>query len=193
MGLDAAELIMEIEKTFGITFPERADPPVIATVGDLYQFILERLAESKTETTRCLSAAIFYQFRRALLASPSLGLSRPQVHPGARMDDLFPERGRRQQWAQLGELLRWRLPELVRPSWVLILFFVLLLAWLAAIVIIWWVRGGVADDMFLLIPALVLGSMGSGTAHLSPHPASGQALHTPVRDGRRHDPGHPAS
>jgi acyl carrier protein len=53
MGLDAVELIMEIEKTFGITFPERAPSPVIATVGDLYQFILGRLAESTPETLLC--------------------------------------------------------------------------------------------------------------------------------------------
>ena len=82
MGLDVAELILEIEDTFGITIPERAEPPVIATVGDLYRFILERLAESEPETSRCRSAAIFYRFRRALLACGPLRLSRPQVHPG---------------------------------------------------------------------------------------------------------------
>ena len=41
VGPDTAELVMEIEETLGITFPERAGPPAIATVGDLYHFILE--------------------------------------------------------------------------------------------------------------------------------------------------------
>jgi len=166
MGLDAAELIMEIEKTFGMTFPERADLPVIVTVGDLYHFILERLAVSKPETSRCLSAAIFYQFRRALLASPSLGLTRPQVYPGAKMDDVVPESHRRQQWAQLGELLRWRLPELVRPSWVFVPFFVMLLAWLAVIIAIWWDRGRIAADLYVLIPVLVFGGTVWGSSSL---------------------------
>ena len=85
---------------------------------------------------------------------------------------------------ELGERLRWKLAELVRPSWVFVLDSVaLLLVWLVASIASWWFRGHRVGNLrpFSAAEALVPGSIGLGLIVLLVTPAAGHPLPTLVR------------
>jgi acyl carrier protein len=129
MGLDTVELVIEVEKAFDIAILD-ADAERIATVGQLYEFVLAKLPLQ--QTTRCPSAAGFYRFRRALIAQ--FGVDRQDVHPARLVAQLVPVGARRSSWQRLGERLEWRLPSLVRPAWMIRGLQLLVLSWLAAVI-----------------------------------------------------------
>jgi hypothetical protein len=56
MGLDTVELVMEIEEAFDISIPDDRASKML-TVGDVYEFILEKTADSTLKSSTCLSAA----------------------------------------------------------------------------------------------------------------------------------------
>jgi acyl carrier protein len=137
MGLDTVELVIEVEKAFDIAILD-ADGERIATVGQLYEFVLAKLPLQ--QTTRCPSATGFYRFRRALIAQ--FGVDRQDVHPASLVAQLVPVGARRSSWQRLGERLEWRLPSLVRPAWMIRGLEFLVLIWLAAVIFsLGWVGG----------------------------------------------------
>jgi len=118
MGLDGAEILMEVEDVFEIDID---DDETIGegdvTVGDLYRHILGKL-RAKGEvidldaSAKCLSSAAFHVFRRGLCSE--FCLDRRQVRPSTRMDDLVPKADRHRRWRALGERLELELPALER-------------------------------------------------------------------------------
>src|SRR5687767_9969578 len=64
MGLDAVELIMETESTFGISIDDGAAER-LSTVGDLFAHVALQIRVC--ETARCLSQVSFYKLRNALV------------------------------------------------------------------------------------------------------------------------------
>ena len=62
MGLDTVELVMEIEQAFDISIPDDRASRML-TVGDVYEFILEKTGDTLQSNT-CLKAAAFYELRR---------------------------------------------------------------------------------------------------------------------------------
>jgi len=148
MGLDTVELVMEIEEAFGIRFRDE-DLEQIQTVGQVYEFLLERLpAGSLGGPTVCLSAVSFYRIRRGLMSV--LGVPRGAVQPATRTESLLPCSGRKDAWAALATSTQLELPPLVRPEW---------LCWsLAASVVAVSVMVGFAAAQALPTPlAVVLG------------------------------------
>jgi acyl carrier protein len=112
MGLDAVELVMEIEDTFGFQIHDAEAVP-IRTVGELYSFVLGQLGLRASNV--CLSSATFYRLRRALLSRS--GVRRRWVKPSARTDALVPGLGRRAEWHRLASTLELSLPALRHPRW----------------------------------------------------------------------------
>ena len=117
MGLDTVELVMEIEEAFDISIPDDRASKML-TVGDVYEFILEKTADSTLKSDTCLSAAAFYEFRKHVR---SLGLSHSEIRPKTKLDRVIPFIGRRSYWQKLSSRMDLRFPLLVRPSWIVLL------------------------------------------------------------------------
>src|SRR5271170_7360885 len=106
MGMDAIEIVLEIEEAFDISIPDEVAEK-IQTVGQLYDYVVEQTRgrpkgsadEAPDRTDVCLTAATFYLLRREPCAK--LGLDRRQVRPRTPLEDLLPQGARRHDWAEL--------------------------------------------------------------------------------------------
>jgi acyl carrier protein len=107
MGLDSVELILEVEKTFGITIAD-ADAEKIRTVSDLQALVRKQL-EGKT-TTACASSFIFYSLRRVLMQE--LDLPKTAITPQTALKDIIPRKDRRVWWKKIATATVWAFPAL---------------------------------------------------------------------------------
>ncbi len=118
MGLDAVELVIDVEEAFDIRISdERAEQ--ILTVGNLYDVILKMAPSNNTPNSVCLSAGTFRLIRRSLC--DDLHLDAVRLRPGDSIESSFPRLERRRLWRELQESLDLRLPTLVRPFWLVLL------------------------------------------------------------------------
>ncbi len=117
MGLDTVELVMDIEEAFDISIPdERASR--MMTVGDVYEFILERTTDATLSSNRCITAGAFYELRRHCR---SIGFPIRDFRPRSKIDSVVPLIGRRFYWNALASRMEVRFPSLARPSWLTLL------------------------------------------------------------------------
>lgn len=93
MGLDSVEILMEIEKEFGIAIPDR-DAEQLVTVGGVCEYLARRIGELRPAAARCEYQSTFYAMRRACVAE--LGVSRGAFRPDATLGDLYPTADREQ-------------------------------------------------------------------------------------------------
>jgi acyl carrier protein len=114
MGLDIEELVLEIEDTFSIRFPDEVATR-IRTVGEVYDYVLAN-TNVVNDSSACLSAIVFYSLRRG---ANSLGVAR-RLRPGDSIYCLLPETHRRRFWTQLADGTELKLPGLTRPRWLII-------------------------------------------------------------------------
>jgi hypothetical protein len=113
MGLDTVELVMDIEEAFDISIPDDRASQML-TVGDVYEFILEKTTDSTLSSKTCLTAATFYELRTILR---SAGIKNTDIRPRTRIDRVFPLLGRRSNWKTMSSKMGLRFPRLERPSW----------------------------------------------------------------------------
>ena len=111
MGLDAVELVMEIEEAFSITIPDDEASRLI-TVGDVFDYLIAHTSVPK-QSAVCLSAMAFYSIRRAAM---TLGATK-RLRPRDSTLTALPDSNRRRYWAQLQEKSELKLPPLRRPRW----------------------------------------------------------------------------
>lgn len=116
MGLEAVELVTEVEATFSVMFDDRRAGPRWVTVGDLHRDLLGRLAVDPPDEPACLSATVFYRLRRAL--GETLGVDRSRVRPDVAVESLLPRASRPRDWRRLEAATGLTLPGLERPDWV---------------------------------------------------------------------------
>jgi acyl carrier protein len=155
MGLDLVELVIEVEETFRITIPNE-EAANIVTVGQLYECIFSK--QMTRETNRCLSAAAFFQFRRAL--TDQFGINRGNVRPSTIIGRIVPGQKRRSEWQHLARKLDWRLPPLVRPAWMSFALCGLLLSWAVTIVAAWgWTNGFSPGAVFLVVASILFSTI----------------------------------
>lgn len=116
MGLDSVELVMKVEKTFGIHIPDQ-EAEKIVTVGDMYNAVWQHLEGKHSEVHKvCKSQALFYQLRQAVI--DTFQLSRQDFRPNALMNDIFPLQNRRQVYTSFARTHQLQLPDLVlTASW----------------------------------------------------------------------------
>lgn len=117
MGLDTVELVLEIEEAFDVSIPDDRASTML-TVGQVYEFLLQRTADPALTSNTCLTAAAFYDLRRQLR---SLGLSHSSIRPKTKLDRVIPLIGRRKYWQALGSQMDLQFPSLQRPSWLALL------------------------------------------------------------------------
>ncbi len=113
MGLDAVEIVMEVEEAFDIRL-EDAEVENISTPRELIQTVLGKVAQA--DATGCLTQRAFNRLRAALLRQ--LPLKRRDIAPQVRMAALAPRTQRKTLLERLAlELETPSMPALVRPKW----------------------------------------------------------------------------
>ena len=127
MEVELAQVVMEVEQTFGVRLPD-AEIATIATVGQLQDCIAKALSE-RPEPTQ-LEPYVCQKLCRSL--ESARGVSRQQIHSTTRLREIIPIRARRRTWRRLEELLPLFLPSLRRPRIVglLVVIAAVVLAWL---------------------------------------------------------------
>lgn len=88
MGLDAVELVFEIERRYGIELRD-SELSHAGTVADLSALVLSKLPRTQLP---CATAGGFYAFRRLLCGHA--GIPRDRIRPRTRLDELFPHADR---------------------------------------------------------------------------------------------------
>lgn len=112
MGLDAVELVMDVEDRFDISIPDAAAEQV-QTMGELHAFLMTRIRSRATDI--CPSAAFFYPIRRLLI--DEFSVERKQVRPNTRLETLLKPERRYQFWRRLQSVFSTSLPRLRRSNW----------------------------------------------------------------------------
>jgi hypothetical protein len=111
MGLEAIELVMEIEERFD-TLISDSDAGKLLTVGDLYDYLLKRIQAHHNGICACASA--FYSLRRLLLTE--FGIEHKQVRPNSELSELIAMHDRSRFWLMAQETLNQRLPWMRRST-----------------------------------------------------------------------------
>jgi acyl carrier protein len=96
MGLEAVELVLEIEDRFGISLPDDVASDT-ETVAQLIEVVAARVQQE--EVGRCWTNHSFYKLRRELLKI--LALSPRKIRPSSQIKALIPRRQRRATLRQL--------------------------------------------------------------------------------------------
>ena len=94
MGLDAVEIVMSVEETFGIEISD-ADAESLQTPKQLIEFICQRI-KSSDEASICISQRAFHRVRSSAIVTT--GISRNVIKLGTRLSDIFEKPGRREKW-----------------------------------------------------------------------------------------------
>ena len=118
MGLDPVELILEVEDAFDISITDDHAQQV-RTVGDLFELI--RMNRRQGASRICLSAATFRLLRRSLVDEDQPHAA--QLRPKDPIEYALPISGRRQIWNSVQRSSRLRFPDLSRPTWLVLLLF----------------------------------------------------------------------
>jgi hypothetical protein len=115
MGLDSVELIMAVEEAFGVEIADE-EAGKMSTVGDFYNLVLAKLQGE--DTKRCLTSAAFYRTRRGFV--DGLGIGRRGITPSLALEKILPRQDRRQKWRRIQSAACVEIPDLKRPTWVLV-------------------------------------------------------------------------
>jgi acyl carrier protein len=119
MGLDAVELVIEVEEEFEIKLDD-ASAEKMHTVGQLHDYIVSKLpanspwataqAGQTIATWPCLTAAAFYRLRAAV--AEVTGQSAKRIRPGTTLDSQLPALQRRKLWKRVRHNLKLQLPRI---------------------------------------------------------------------------------
>ena len=112
MGLDLYDLVLAIEKEFDVELSEK-DAQTLVTAGDLYDFVIQRTKTISYDNY--LATGMLHELQTALKACDVS----ERVKPTTQLHHLFPAVNLRSQWSRLSSVLDRKIPELVRPNWVL--------------------------------------------------------------------------
>ena len=130
MGLDSIELLVEVEKAFGITIPSQEAVNII-TVGNFQDKVWHYVSHRK-KGNRCKSQNLFYKLRGSLQA---YGNPIKSLKPDSPLNDIIPKENRRSYWRKLALENNLEFSKLVLPK-----FYFTLLLYIVLIIII----GGLA-------------------------------------------------
>ena len=107
MSLDTVELIVSIEKTFGISIPNE-ECEMLATVEQIVDCVYEKVKIQPNQ--KCLSQIVFYRIRKALI---QFGNNKKDITPNTKMSDLLSETNLASDWQRLEIKLQLKIPDLV--------------------------------------------------------------------------------
>ncbi len=111
MGLDSVEILVKVEKTFGIDIPN-LEAEKIATVGDFHDAVWRHITNK--QNTKCTTQLLFYRLRKAVIET--FDYPKQQFHLEASVNDIFPKRNRRTTYLKFANDNKLKLPALVLPT-----------------------------------------------------------------------------
>jgi hypothetical protein len=157
MGLDAVEIVMELEEAFDIRL-EDAEVEKLSTPRNMIEVVMGKIAQADAEG--CLTQRAFNLLRAALLVQ--LPLKRRDITPQARMADLASRPHRKILLECLkAELGTPALPSLVRPKWLVDLLVVCCIALSLALAVILF-RHGLWEHRGALFFTAFITAIGTG-------------------------------
>jgi acyl carrier protein len=116
MGLDAVDIVVEVEETFDIVI-EDSQAEKIITPRQLIELVLGKVGNSDHKGF-CLTQRAFHRLRASLMRE--LGCKRNQITPQTTMENLFPLSFRKERISiVIAEIGTKKEIEFVRPAWVL--------------------------------------------------------------------------
>mgnify|MGYP000886443237 CR=1 FL=1 len=107
MGLDSVELVMIVERHFGILIPDK-EAEKIRTVDDFAECVYAYVATNPY--SKCKSQCLFYILRNYF--SANYNLSYPDFKPSTNLAVLFPIEKRKEMWEKLENDFSLKIPEL---------------------------------------------------------------------------------
>ncbi len=113
MRRDISELMTKVDEAFGIEIPNR-DAQQLRTVGELFDCITGQMALA--HPGRCLTSAAYDAVSDGLR---QLGITE-RFGPSTLLTQVLPSHRRRAFWSELGKASQLRLPDLVRPWWIVV-------------------------------------------------------------------------
>lgn len=158
MGSDLEDLIIEVEKAFGLRVPQAAAQSM-RTVGDLVDYVRSRIGDRPGNG--CITSQIFFRFRSELMQA--LPRSRRHIRPSEHLEVLIPINERRRVWAIL-RAKGLELPPLSISVPVFLTSGIVVIA--APIALAWWFHSGIL--LTLVLPLGLLAWL--TTRPLSVHP-----------------------
>jgi acyl carrier protein len=98
MGLDSVEIIMEVEKTFGISIPDKEAEKII-TVGDFHEAVWKHLNGKLSD--KCKSQVLFYRLRQSF--TDTFDFPKQHLKMDSSLNEIFPELNRRKLYVDFAE------------------------------------------------------------------------------------------
>ena len=157
MGLDAVELIMEVEETFDLSIADD-EYSRFKTVGDLHQLLVEKLAvqrELQANVGGCPSLVPFLAIRRAIVTLANT--NRSSIRPNTCLANVFPQYGRRQLWKKLQRETDITLPPLTLSEGVGQLTFAVAVCGITIVDVATVVWFGLVSFLFAVMDSFILG------------------------------------
>jgi acyl carrier protein len=137
---DLEDLLVKVEKSFGIKFVENELKQ--ETFGELCEYITNKIELENTED--CSSQQAFYKLREAI--SSSLLFDEKLISPSFPLNQVLPRKNRRSKVKKLENQLGFELKILRAPNWISITLFIMLLV--SLIVVFFNGRIGIAGIVF---------------------------------------------
>lgn len=107
MGLDSVELIVSVEKKFGISIPDK-ECKKIYTVEDFANVVYQKIRIHPTKN--CVTQILFYRIRKSLI---ELNVNRENIEPKSKISELIHVSELKEQWCQIEKKIELKLPTLV--------------------------------------------------------------------------------
>ena len=148
MGLDAAEIMLDLEEEFGISIADDEMAAFFCTVGNVHDLLLEKCTGRKR--TDCPTRSAFYRLRRAM--EVAWGVEPESLRPTTSVLSLLGRWERQRKWTRLERELELTLPQLEDRAGVGVLWGALTFASGAFVVTLVFAR-----DPLLAVGAAVVG------------------------------------
>ena len=126
--LEIEDLIVEVEKSFGITFVSN-ELAHVKTFGEFCNYIENKIELENSES--CTNQQAFYKLREAI--STSLLFDEKLISPSFPLSQVFPRKNRRSKIKKLENHLGIELKVLQAPNWITITLLIMLLVSIVAV------------------------------------------------------------
>ena len=108
MGLDSVEIVMEVERAFGISIPDKEAEKII-TVGDFHEAVWNHL--DRKVSNKCKSQVLFYKLRQSF--TDTYDFPKQHLKIDSLLNEIFPELNRRKLYVDFAESNQLKFPPLV--------------------------------------------------------------------------------